>query len=78
MNNHPVLEMDFEKSLKEDRDGSFLHELQRSLTAYCFAIEQHISTGLSSEEFARWKNLKTAVETATGVSEKLREDFQDA
>lgn len=77
MNNHPALGMDFEKSLREDRDGGFLQDLQRSLAAFSSAIERHISTGLTSEEFSRWKGLQTAVETASVVSEKLREDFLD-
>jgi hypothetical protein len=77
MSNHDVLEMEFEQNLKDDVNGRFLQELQKSLFEYAFAIERHISTGLSSEEFARWKNLQAAVETASVVSGNLHNNFQD-
>ena len=78
MNNHPAFEKDLEKTLAEDQDGSFLHELQRSLASYGAAIEGHMSAGLSSEEFTRWKNLQRAVEAASEVSRKIREELLDA
>ncbi len=77
MNSYSALEMDLEKSLKEDRDGVFLQALQKSLADYAYAIERHISIGHSSEEFARWKNLQAAVESASVVSDKLRKILLD-
>jgi hypothetical protein len=74
---HPALEADLEKALREDTDGSYLEELQRSLRAYIAAVEIHMRGGLEAEQYVQWRDLQKATEAASLAAEEVRQRMRE-
>lgn len=74
---HPAFEANLEKALREDRSGSFIEELQRSLRAYIAAVEIHMRSGLDAEQYVQWRDLQKAAETAALAAAELRLRIQE-
>jgi hypothetical protein len=73
MNEHLALEAELEKALREDTDGSFLKELQRSLREFSEAVDIHLRDGLSAERYRQWGDLQRAAGTAAQVAEEVHQ-----
>lgn len=72
MNTYPALDVELEKSLKEDHDGAFLRDFQRTLRDFHEAVDAHIRDGVDKELFAKWRDLQNAAGVAGEVAVKLR------
>ena len=72
MNAYPALETELEKSLRDDKDGTFLKEFQRSLRDFVAAVELHTRDGLSMEHFLQWRELQKSAEAAGELAEEIR------
>ena len=72
MSDHPALESELEKSLRNDAEGIFVADLQRSLGDFVAAVERHTRDGMSQEHFQQWRGLQKAAEAACDVAEEVR------
>ncbi|MDB5104439.1 MAG: hypothetical protein JWP91_2128 [Fibrobacteres bacterium] len=72
MNDHPALETELEKSLRDDHDGAFLRDFQRSLRDFVAAVERHTRDGLSMEHYLQWRDLQKSAEAAGELAEEIR------
>jgi hypothetical protein len=77
MNKYPALETELEKSLREDKDGTFVKEFQRSMREFVAAVEHHTRDGLSMEHFLQWRGLQKSAESAGEVAEEVYLRFHD-
>jgi hypothetical protein len=69
---YPALEAELEKSLRDDNEGAFLREFQRSMKDFVAAVEHHTRDGLSMEHFLQWRGLQKSAETAAEAAEEVR------
>lgn len=74
---HPAFEADLETALREDRNGSFLKEVQSSLRAYIAAVEIHTRSGLDAEHYVQWRELQKAAETAALAAEEVQHRIKE-
>lgn len=74
---YPVFEAELEKSLREDSEGKFLHEVQRSLREYIAAVEIHMRSGLDATHYVQWRDLQKAAETASQAAEEVHQLLHD-
>lgn len=77
MTEHPAFDADLEQALREDRDGSFLKEVHRSLRAYIAAVEVHTRSGLDAEHYVHWRDLQKAAETAALAAEEVQHRIKE-
>ena len=72
MNRYPALESELEKALRDDRDGTWTKELQRSLRDFAAAVDVHTRDGLTLEHYKQWRGLQKAAEAAVEAMEEVR------
>ena len=72
MSDYPALESELEKSLRDDVEGAFIKDLQRSLGDFVAAVERHARDGMSQEHYQQWRGLQKAAEAAGDVAEEVR------
>lgn len=72
MSDYPALESELEKSLRDDVEGAFVKDLQRSLGDFVAAVERHTRDGMTQEHYQQWRGLQKAAEAACDVAEEVR------
>jgi hypothetical protein len=77
MKEHPALEAELEKTLREDPGGTFLTEFHGSLHAFVAAVDAHLRGGLTSEEYRKWGDLQRAAGIAAQVAEEVHQRMHD-
>lgn len=71
METDPTYMVDMEKSLKEDKDGSFRDQLVRQFDDELAALKRQVDRGLPPDEFEQATRLQQALTEARSVVEIL-------
>ena len=77
MNTYPAFEAELEKALRDDKDGTFVKDLQRSLGDFVAAVEFHTRDGVTQDQYRQWQDLKKAAEKASEAAEEVHLRLHD-
>lgn len=70
---HPALDAELETTLRQDTNGIFLEDMQRSLRAFIAAVEFHTRSGLDAQQYVQWRDLQKAAEAAALAVEEVHQ-----